>query len=101
MSKEQVDEKMDMAYNMIEAGEYGEAVNVLSQLKIKCPPELLTQIKEWEGEKDKQLEKSFATIDQKNIHNLEKENEKLVKIKDYSWDYYIYYNKLRRENEIY
>jgi len=101
MSKELVDNKMDIAYNLIEEGNYLEAVNMLSQLKIKCPPELIKEVKDWEDKKDKQLEKMIADIDDKNIHTIDKEQEKYSKLRDYSWDYYMYYNKIRRENELY
>lgn len=101
MSKELVDSKMDEAYQLIENNQFLDAVYILKQLKIKCPPDLIKDVKEWEKNKDKTLEKVISNIEEEHIHQFDKENKMNSKVKDYSWDYYMFYNRLRRENEIY
>ena len=100
MSIEYVDHKMDEVYELIEQGEYLVAVNKIQQLKIKCPNDVLSDIKEWEDKKDKLFSEKIAEIEKTNMHPFDKNNKEYGITRDYAWDYYMYYNKLIREYDV-
>jgi len=99
MSKEFIDNEIDEAHQRIKEGDFEGAVEQLKNIKLRIHDEsILMDIKEFENGHDKEL---IKTIDSSNKHHFDKHNEQMQQVVKYAKSYLRFYDKLRKENEIY
>ena len=102
MSKEFIDNEIDEAHQRIKEGDFEGAVEQLKNIKLRIHDEsILMDIKEFENGHDKELEERIKTIDSSNKHHFDKHNEQMQQVVKYAKSYLRFYDKLRKENEIY
>ena len=102
MSKEFIDNEIDEAHYLIKKGEYEQAVNQLKDIKLRIhDTQILDKIKEFENEHDKKLQERLRAIDNSNKDPLRKQAEAIEQLSRYAKAYLSFYDKLRKEHEIY
>jgi len=102
MSKEFVDNEIDEAHHLIKQGAYEQAVNNLKDLKMRIHEQtVLDEIKTFEEEHDTKLQQRLKNIEGNNEDPLRKQNDGAEQVSKYARAYLSFYDKLRKEHEIY
>jgi len=102
MSKDFIDNEIDQAHELIKQGGFEDAVNILKLLKTRIHDDvLISKIKKFEDEHDKKLEERYLEINNSDRHRYDKRDEKMKQLFSYAQSYLHFYDKIRKENDIY
>jgi len=103
MSGEFIDNKIDMCHELIEQGEYKNVVEILKLMgEIRIHDESLKEkIEKFEKEHDETLDKRLIDIEHSNDHGLIKQDNRVKEWFSYAVAYLKFYDKLRKEYELY
>lgn len=102
MSKEFIAERIDIAHDLIDQGEYEQAVNVLKNIKLRIHDNSLEKtIKEFETKYDNELKKKINTLNQAYKDAITEVGEEAGIAESYAKAYINFYDKLSKEHEIY
>lgn len=101
MTSEFIMNRINTAHDLIDQGQYNEAVSILKRLKTRIhDEEVIKKIKEWEQVHDETLGKRIEKIRESTKHEVDKQNEMMTQIMNYADSYLSYYDGLTREYDI-
>ena len=102
MSSDFIDNEIDQAHDLIKQGVYEQSVSQLKDIKLRVhEPKVVEEIKNFEEEHDKKLEERLKSIDGSNNDPLRKQSDAIEQIAKYARSYLSFYDKLRKDYEIY
>ena len=102
MSKEFIENRVDMAHNAIDEGDPQAAVNILRNLKLRIHDvHLEEEIKKFEKKEDTRFENKLEEINKSGRDPLRKDRNKQIEIIKYAKRYLNFYDRLRKEHDIY
>ena len=102
MSKDFVDQEIDEAHYLIKQGEFEQAVSQLKDIKLRVHDDkLLDKIDIFERKHDDKLKERLTTIEKDNNDPLRKQSDGMEQVAKYARSYLSFYDKLRKEYEIY
>ena len=102
MSREFIDREIDEAHELIKRGEYEQAVNQLKDIKLRVhEDDVSSKIKNFEDEHDKKLEERLKNIEKGSLDPLRKQSDAISQLVTYAKSYLTFYDRLRKEYEIY
>ena len=102
MSKEFIDSQIDMAHDELNNGEYQATVGRLKNLKARIhEPEPSNEVKTFEDEHDKKFKDRLTNIDNDSKDELRKDQEIAEEYYRYALAYLNFFDKLRKEYDIY
>jgi len=98
MSKEFVEQEIDICHQLINEGQYDMAVNRLKMLKNRIhEAHTITQIDMFEKEHDDKLEQRLVEIHESSVDQLRKEFNEATQWRNYATSYLKFYDKLCHE----
>lgn len=101
MVSEFIKNRLDIAHDSIDKGEYGEAVRILKNIKLRVHEEKAEkEIETFETEKDGKLEAKLIEIDKSEDDPLRKEANAMSEYELYAKAYLNFYSNLVRHHEI-
>ena len=101
MSKEFIDNRIDMAHNLIDEGNPLNAITLLKNLKLRIhSDEVADKIKEFESKTDKDIEDGLYSINVSDKDELRKDHEKRNLMMDWAKRYLDFYDDLVKGYEI-
>lgn len=102
MSKEFIDSRIDAAHDLLDQGNYEAAVNILKSIKIRVHDENVEKIiSDFETKKDKESNEKLNQIEQVFTDAIEKYGDGSNIARKHAVSYLNFYDKLRKENDIY
>jgi len=102
MSKDFIDNEIDEAHDLIKHGDFEQAVMQLKDIKLRVhDKEILDSIKKFENEHDSVLEQRLREIEKSTVDPLRKQSQIFEQLSNYARSYLSFYDKLRKEYEIY
>ena len=102
MSKDFIDQEIDEAHYLIKQGEFEQAVSQLKDIKLRVHEEVvLERIKGFEREHDDMLKERLEKIEGDNSDPLRKQSNGMDQVAKYARSYLKFYDKLRKEYDIY
>jgi len=103
MSKDFIDERIDACHEALENGEYGNIPSILKligEIRIH-DQDLKEKIRQFEKQHDEKLERDIMEIEKTNEDSLRKQQKEQKMYYLYAVDYLRFYDKLRKEHELY
>ena len=102
MSSDFIDREIDEAHYQIKQGNFEAAVSQLKDIKLRVhEPKVVEVIKNFENEHDSKLEERLKKIDGENSDPLRKQSDAIDQVAKYARSYLSFYDKLRKDYEIY
>ena len=103
MSKDFIDERIDACHEAIEEGNYIQVPNILKLIgEIRIHDKnIKAKIEMFEKEHDEKLEHDVVEIEKSSADSLRKQRETDKKYYLYAISYLKFYDRLRKEHEIY
>ena len=102
MSKEFIDSRIDAAHDMLDQGNFEAAVHILKSIKIRVHDvEVEKQITDFEAGKDKEANDKLSQIEQVFSDAISKYGDGTEIARKRAVSYLNFYDKLRKENDIY
>lgn len=102
MSKEFIDSRIDAAHELIDQGDFQSAIHILRSIKIRVhDQDIEEQIKNFETQTDEQVSNKLQRIEQAFSDAIDKYGDGNRIVRKQAVSYLNFYDKLRKENDIY